>query len=121
MKIAYGAAQGLQYLHEKAKPPIIYRDLKSSKVLLDDNFNPKLSNVGLDKLGSSADSKMPMQSRMMDNHGYNAPEYTKTGTATLMTDVYSFGVILLELISGRKPIDPSMPEDQQDLVAWVST
>ncbi|TYI58512.1 hypothetical protein E1A91_D11G364100v1 [Gossypium mustelinum] len=119
MKIAYGAAQGLQYLHEKAKPPIIYRDLKSSKVLLDDNFNPKLSNVGLDKLGSSADSKMPMQSRMMDNHGYNAPEYTKTGTATLMTDVYSFGVILLELISGRKPIDPSMPEDQQDLVAWA--
>ncbi|KAB2059806.1 hypothetical protein E1A91_A11G340100v1 [Gossypium mustelinum] len=119
MKIAYGAAQGLQYLHEKTKPPIIYRDLKSSKVLLDDNFNPKLSNVGLDKLGSSADSKMPMQSRMMDNHGYNAPEYTKSGTATLMTDVYSFGVILLELISGRKPIDPSMPEDQQDLVAWA--
>ncbi|TYI03773.1 hypothetical protein ES332_A11G364600v1 [Gossypium tomentosum] len=119
MKIAYGAAQGLQYLHEKTKPPIIYRDLKSSKVLLDDNFNPKLSNVGLDKLGSSADSKMLMQSRMMDNHGYNAPEYTKSGTATLMTDVYSFGVILLELISGRKPIDPSMPEDQQDLVAWA--
>ncbi|KAG8479688.1 hypothetical protein CXB51_029238 [Gossypium anomalum] len=119
MKIAYGAAQGLQYLHEKAKPPIIYRDLKSSKVLLDDNFNPKLSNVGLDKLGSSADSKMPMQSRMMDNHGYNAPEYTKSGTATLMTDVYSFGVILLELISGKKPIDPSKPEDQQDLVAWA--
>ncbi|KAH1084217.1 hypothetical protein J1N35_023978 [Gossypium stocksii] len=119
MKIAYGAAQGLQYLHEKAKPPIIYRDLKSSKVLLDDNFNPKLSNVGLDKLGSSADSKMPMQSRMMDNHGYNAPEYTNSGIATLMTDVYSFGVILLELISGRKPVDPSMPEDQQELVAWA--
>ncbi|KAK8689031.1 hypothetical protein V6N13_087762 [Hibiscus sabdariffa] len=119
MKIAHGTAQGLQYLHEKAKPPIIYRDLRSSKVLLDDEFNPKLSNIGLDKLGSSTDSKMPMQSKMMDNNGYNAPECVHSGTTNAHTDVYSFGVVLLELISGRKAIDPSRPADEQNLVAWA--
>ncbi|XP_039047149.1 probable serine/threonine-protein kinase PBL25 [Hibiscus syriacus] len=119
MKIAQGTAQGLQYLHEKAKPPIIYRDLKSSKVLLDDEFNPKLSNIGIDKLGSSSDSKMPMQSKMMDNNGYNAPECMQSGTVNAQTDVYSFGVVLLELISGRKALDPSKPEDEKNLVAWA--
>ncbi|KAK9041457.1 hypothetical protein V6N11_016557 [Hibiscus sabdariffa] len=119
MKIAHGTAQGLQYLHEKAKPPIIYRDLRSSKVLLDDEFNPKLSNIGLDKIGSSADGKMPMQSKMMDNNGYNAPECVHSGTINAHTDVYSFGVVLLELISGRKAIDPSRPAAEQNLVAWA--
>ncbi|XP_039024874.1 probable serine/threonine-protein kinase PBL25 [Hibiscus syriacus] len=119
MKIAQGTAQGLQYLHEKAKPPIIYRDLKSSKVLLDDEFNPKLSNIGIDKLGSSADSKMPMQSKIMDNNGYNAPECMQSGTINAQTDVYSFGVVLLELISGRKALDPSKPQEEQNLVAWA--
>ncbi|KAG4165731.1 hypothetical protein ERO13_A13G087500v2 [Gossypium hirsutum] len=62
MKIAYGAAQALEYLHDKANPPVIYRDLKSSNVLLDEEFNPKLSDIGLDKLDHSSE-KMPMQSR----------------------------------------------------------
>ncbi|KAK6232469.1 hypothetical protein SCA6_002542 [Theobroma cacao] len=118
MKIAYGAAQGLEYLHDKANPPVIYRDLKSSNVLLDEEFNPKLSDIGLAKLGPSAD-KMPMQSRVMGTYGYSAPEYSRSGKLTTTADVYSFGVVLLELITGRRAIDTTKPVDEQNLVAWA--
>ena len=119
MKIAYGTAQGLEYLHDKTNPPVIYRDLKSSNVLLDEQFNAKLSDIGLDKLGPSAD-KMPMQSRMLGTYGYSAPEYSRSGKLTTIADVYSFGVVLLELITGRRAIDTTKPVDEQNLVAWVS-
>ncbi|XP_039064609.1 probable serine/threonine-protein kinase PBL25 [Hibiscus syriacus] len=119
MKIAHGTALGLQYLHEKAKPPVIYRDLKSSKVLLDDEFNPKLSNIGLDKLGPPTDSNMLVQSKIRENNGYNAPECINSGTVNAHTDVYSFGVVLLEIISGRKALDTSKPEEEQMLVNWA--
>ncbi|KAE8664114.1 Serine/threonine-protein kinase [Hibiscus syriacus] len=119
MKIAHGTALGLQYLHEKAKPPVIYRDLKSSKVLLDDEFNPKLSNIGLDKLGPPTDSNMLVPSKIRENNGYNAPECVNSGTVNAHTDVYSFGVVLLEIISGRKALDTSKPEEEQMLVNWA--
>ncbi|XP_022742812.1 probable serine/threonine-protein kinase PBL25 [Durio zibethinus] len=118
MKIAYGSAQALEYLHDKANPPVIYRDLKSSNVLLDEQFNPKLSDIGLDKLGPSAE-KMPMQSRTMGTYGYSAPEYSRSGKLTTGADVYSFGVVLLELITGRRAIDTTKPVDEQNLVAWA--
>ncbi|GMI84542.1 LOST IN POLLEN TUBE GUIDANCE 2, PBS1-Like 5 [Hibiscus trionum] len=113
MRIAYGAAQALEYLHE-ADPPVIYSDLKSSNVLLDEEFNPKLSDIGLDKLGKS-----PMQSRTMGTYGYSAPEYSRTGRLTTVADVYSFGVVLLELITGRRAVDTTKPVNEQNLVAWA--
>ncbi|XVE62202.1 hypothetical protein DITRI_Ditri06bG0099900 [Diplodiscus trichospermus] len=118
MKIAYGTAQALEYLHEKGNPPVIYRDLKSSNVLLDEQFNAKLSDIGLDKLGPSAD-KMPMQSRAMGTYGYIAPEYSRSGKLTTVADVYSFGVVLLELITGRRAVDTTKPVHEQNLVAWA--
>ncbi|GAB2211733.1 hypothetical protein Drorol1_Dr00025066 [Drosera rotundifolia] len=111
MKIAYGAAKGLEYLHEKANPPIIYRELKPSNILLDDDFEPKLSDFGLGKLGTGGGR--------MGTYGYSAPEYTGGGELTLKSDIYSFGVVLLELISGRRVIDTTRPNDEQNLVTWA--
>lgn len=118
MKIAAGAAKGLEYLHDTANPPVIYRDLKSSNILLGDNFHPKLSDFGLAKLGPVGD-KTHVSTRVMGTYGYCAPEYAMTGQLTLKSDVYSFGVVLLELITGRKAIDQIKPSGEQNLVAWV--
>ncbi|PSR98087.1 Serine/threonine-protein kinase [Actinidia chinensis var. chinensis] len=118
MKIASGAAQGLEYLHEKANPPVVYRDLKSSNVLLDEDFNPKLSDYGLAKLGLGG-NKMHVTPRMMGTYGYCAPEYERTGELTLKSDVYSFGIVLLELITGRRAIDTTRPTEEQNLVSWA--
>ncbi|KAK9088080.1 hypothetical protein Syun_030474 [Stephania yunnanensis] len=118
MKIATGAAKGLEYLHDKANPPVIYRDLKSSNILLDEEFNPKLSDFGLAKLGPMGD-KTHVSSRVMGTYGYCAPEYARTGQLTLKSDVYSFGVVLLELITGRRAIDTAKPNEEQNLVSWA--
>lgn len=112
MKIALGIAEGIEYLHEKASPPIIYRDLKSSNILLDDANNPKLSEYGLAKLVQTGNK--------MAGYGYCAPEYERQGELTLKSDVYSFGVVLLELITGRKAMDTSKETGEQNLVDWVS-
>ncbi|KAL3749832.1 hypothetical protein ACJRO7_010885 [Eucalyptus globulus] len=118
MKIGFGAAQGLEYLHDKANPPVIFRDLKSSNILLDEAFNPKLSDFGLAKLGPAGD-KMHVSSRVMGTYGYCAPEYARMGELTPKSDVYSFGVVMLELITGRRAIDTTKPPDEQNLVAWA--
>ncbi|CAF1794829.1 unnamed protein product [Brassica oleracea var. botrytis] len=120
MQIAYGAAQGLDYLHDKVNPPVIYRDLKASNVLLDDDLCPKLSDFGLHKLGPGTGDKMvALTSRVMGTYGYSAPEYTRGGNLTLKSDVYSFGVVLLELITGRRALDTTRPNDEQNLVSWA--
>ena len=119
MKIALDAAKGLEYLHDKANPPVIYRDLKSSNILLDKEFNAKLSDFGLAKLGPTGD-KSHVSSRVMGTYGYCAPEYQRTGQLTVKSDVYSFGVVLLELITGRRAIDNTRPTREQNLVSWVS-
>jgi serine/threonine-protein kinase PBS1 len=118
MKIAAGAARGLEYLHDKANPPVIYRDFKSSNILLDEGFHPKLSDFGLAKLGPVGD-KTHVSTRVMGTYGYCAPEYAMTGQLTLKSDVYSFGVVLLELITGRKAIDNARAAGEHNLVAWV--
>ncbi|XP_050365533.1 probable serine/threonine-protein kinase PBL25 [Argentina anserina] len=118
MKIALGAAKGLEYLHDKANPPVIYRDLKSSNILLDADFNAKLSDFGLAKLGPVGD-KTHVSSRVMGTYGYCAPEYQRTGQLTVKSDVYSFGVVLLELITGRRAIDTTRPTREQNLVSWA--
>lgn len=118
MKIALGAAKGLEYLHEKANPPVIYRDFKASNILLDENFNSKLSDFGLAKLGPTGD-KTHVSTRVMGTYGYCSPEYALTGQLTTKSDVYSFGVVFLEIITGRRVIDNSRPTEEQNLVTWV--
>lgn len=117
MKVALGIAEGLEYLHEKADPTIIYRDLKSSKVLLNESKIPKLSDCGLAALVQSG-NKMH-QSVMAGYNGYCAPEYERNGDLTIKSDVYSFGVVLLELITGRRALDTSRPVDEQSIVSWA--
>jgi hypothetical protein len=118
IRIALGAAMGLEYLHDKANPPVIYRDLKAANILLDGEFNAKLSDFGLAKLGPVGD-KQHVSSRVMGTYGYCAPEYQRTGQLTTKSDVYSFGVVLLELITGRRVIDTTRPKDEQNLVTWA--
>ncbi|TKY61313.1 Serine/threonine-protein kinase [Spatholobus suberectus] len=118
MKIASHAAKGLWYLHDKANPSVIYRDLKSSNILLDNDHNAKLSDCGLAKLAGK-DKMNIVPTRVMGTYGYSAPEYVRTGNLTLKSDVYSFGVVLLELITGRRAIDTTRPHDEQNLVSWA--
>ncbi|XP_054822795.1 probable serine/threonine-protein kinase PBL7 [Prosopis cineraria] len=118
MKIAAGAAKGLEYLHDKANPPVIYRDLKCSNILLGEGYHPKLSDFGLAKLGPVGENTH-VSTRVMGTYGYCAPEYAMTGQLTLKSDVYSFGVVLLEIITGRKAIDNSKAAGEQNLVAWA--
>ncbi|MCD9646330.1 putative serine/threonine-protein kinase pbl23 [Datura stramonium] len=119
MKIAEGAARGLEYLHETANPLVIYRDFKASNILLDENFNPKLSDFGLAKLGPTGE-KTHVSTRVMGTHGYCAPEYASTGQLTTKSDVYSFGVVFLEIITGRRVVDNSRPSEEQNLVVWAT-
>jgi serine/threonine protein kinase len=117
MKIALGAAKGLAFLHsDDAK--VIYRDFKTSNVLLDANFNAKLSDFGLAKDGPIGD-KSHVSTRVMGTHGYAAPEYLATGHLTTKSDVYSFGVVLLEMLSGRRALDKNRPNGEHNLVEWA--
>lgn len=118
MKIALGAAKGLEYLHDVADPPVIYRDFKASNILLDEDFNAKLSDFGLARVGPSGD-KLHVSTRVMGTYGYCAPEYALTGKLSTMSDVYSFGVVFLEIITGRRVIDTNRPSREQNLIQWV--
>ncbi|KAL8103946.1 putative serine/threonine-protein kinase PBL23 [Apium graveolens] len=119
MKIAQGTAQGLEYLHDTANPPIIYGDLKSSNILLDNEFNAKLSDFGLLKLALDKNDKDHRSMTVMETYGHCAPEYAETGEATRKSDVYNFGVLLLEILSGRRAIDTTRPTQEQHLVTWA--
>ncbi|KAK3135348.1 hypothetical protein QOZ80_5BG0417870 [Eleusine coracana subsp. coracana] len=118
MKVAYGAAQGLEYLHEKASPPVVYGEFKASHILLDADFTPKLTDFGLAQLGQGGGSA-PVASPMMGSFGCCAPEYDRSGQATMKSDAYSFGVVLVQLISGRRAVDTSKPVDEQNVVTWA--
>ncbi|GFP88695.1 putative receptor-like protein kinase at1g72540 [Phtheirospermum japonicum] len=117
MKIAVGAAKGLAFLHGEDKP-VIYRDFKTSNILLDSDYNAKLSDFGLAKDGPEGD-ETHVSTRVMGTHGYAAPEYIMTGHLTTMSDVYSFGVVLLELLTGKRAMDKSRPPREQNLVEWA--
>ncbi|XP_050381506.1 serine/threonine-protein kinase PBL34-like [Argentina anserina] len=118
MKIALGAAKGLAYLHEESERPVIFRDFKTSNILLDVDYNVKLSDFGLAKDGPEGD-KTHVSTRVMGTYGYAAPEYVMTGHLTSKSDVYSFGVVLLELLSGRRSMDKNRPQGEQNLVEWA--
>ncbi|KAL3578234.1 hypothetical protein D5086_019738 [Populus alba] len=117
IKVAIGAARGLSFLHD-AKSQVIYRDFKASNILLDAEFNAKLSDFGLAKAGPTGD-RTHVSTQVMGTHGYAAPEYVATGRLTAKSDVYSFGVVLLELLSGRRAVDKSKVGVEQNLVDWV--
>ncbi|WJX93772.1 Serine/threonine-protein kinase pbl34 [Trifolium repens] len=118
MKIALGAAKGLAFLHEEAERPVIYRDFKTSNILLDAEYNAKLSDFGLAKDGPEGD-KTHVSTRVMGTYGYAAPEYVMTGHLTSRSDVYSFGVVLLEMITGRRSMDKNRPNGEHNLVEWA--
>ncbi|XP_076901820.1 serine/threonine-protein kinase PBL34-like [Bidens hawaiensis] len=118
MKIALGAAKGLAFLHEEAERPVIYRDFKTSNILLDADYNAKLSDFGLAKDGPEGDNTH-VSTRVMGTYGYAAPEYVMTGHLTSKSDVYSFGVVLLEMITGRRSMDKNRPNGEHNLVEWA--
>ncbi|OIW05458.1 hypothetical protein TanjilG_12049 [Lupinus angustifolius] len=117
IKVAAGAARGIAYLHEDCHPRIIHRDIKSSNILLDQNFEAQVSDFGLAKL--ALDTYTHVTTRVMGTFGYLAPEYATSGKLTEKSDVYSFGVVLLELITGRKPVDTSQPIGDESVVEWA--
>ncbi|KAL0318167.1 UNVERIFIED_CONTAM: putative serine/threonine-protein kinase PBL8 [Sesamum calycinum] len=117
MMIALGAAKGLAFLHN-AERPVIYRDFKTSNILLDSDYMAKLSDFGLAKAGPQGD-ETHVSTRVMGTYGYAAPEYVMTGHLTARSDVYSFGVVLLELLTGRKSVDKTRPSKEQSLVDWA--
>ncbi|XP_042019966.1 proline-rich receptor-like protein kinase PERK10 [Salvia splendens] len=117
VKIALGAARGIAYLHEDCHPRIIHRDIKSSNILVDSNFEARVSDFGLARL--ALDTNSHVTTRVMGTFGYMAPEYASSGKLTERSDVYSFGVVLLELITGRKPVDKSRPLEAESLVEYA--
>jgi len=119
IKIALGAAQSLEYLHCQVDPPVIHRDLKSSNILLENDFSAKLSDFGLAKLGPVGDDTH-VSTRVMGTEGYCALDYAMIGKLTKQSDIYSFGVVLLELITGRRALDTSREAREQYLVSWVN-
>ncbi|KAK3226368.1 hypothetical protein Dsin_006230 [Dipteronia sinensis] len=117
MKVALGAAKGLAFLHN-AETTVIYRDFKTSNILLDSSYNAKLSDFGLARDGPTGD-KSHVSTRVMGTYGYAAPEYLATGHLTTKSDIYSFGVVLLEVLSGRRAIDKNRPSGEHNLVEWA--
>ncbi|GFS31173.1 protein kinase superfamily protein [Actinidia rufa] len=117
LKVALGAAKGLAFLHS-AGTKVIYRDFKTSNILLDSNYNARLSDFGLAKDGPTGD-KSHVSTRVMGTYGYAAPEYLATGHLTARSDVYSFGVVLLEMLSGRRAVDKNRPSGEHSLVEWA--
>ncbi|KAM0028562.1 putative protein kinase RLK-Pelle-L-LEC family [Helianthus debilis subsp. tardiflorus] len=116
-KIAHGLASALLYLHEEWEQYVLHRDIKSSNVMLDSNFNAELGDFGLAKL---VDHENDAETTMVAGTiGYMAPEYVTTGKASKESDVFSFGVVALEIACGRKPIDPHAEERKTKLVEWV--
>ncbi|KAI9378272.1 hypothetical protein POPTR_018G068100v4 [Populus trichocarpa] len=118
IKIALGAARGLAYLHEDSSPRVIHRDFKSSNILLEHDFTPKVSDFGLARTALDEENRH-ISTQVMGTFGYVAPEYAMTGHLLVKSDVYSYGVVLLELLTGRKPVDMSQPPGQENLVAWA--
>ncbi|XXG74123.1 hypothetical protein AAC387_Pa07g2921 [Persea americana] len=112
-------AYRLMYLHEGLEPKVVHRDVKSSNILLDKQWNPKVSDFGLAKLLGSERSYVT--TRVMGTFGYVAPEYASTGMLNERSDIYSFGILIMEIISGRNPVDYSRPPGQVNLVEWLKT
>ncbi|GAB4845764.1 hypothetical protein Ancab_039173 [Ancistrocladus abbreviatus] len=117
-KIALGVAEGLAYLHHDSVPAIVHRDVKAHNILLGDRYEACLADFGLARLAEDQNGSFSMNPQLAGSYGYIAPEYACTLKITVKCDVYSYGVVLLELITGKKPVDPSFP-DNQHVIQWV--
>ncbi|CAI0449177.1 unnamed protein product [Linum tenue] len=117
MKVLLGTAKALAYLHEAIEPKVVHRDIKSSNILIDDEFNSKVSDFGLAKLLGAGESHIT--TRVMGTFGYVAPEYANTGLLNEKSDIYSYGVLLLEAVTGRDPVDYGRPANEVNLVEWL--
>ncbi|KMZ57185.1 putative Kinase [Zostera marina] len=115
--ILRGVASALFYLHEEWEHVVIHRDVKASNVLLDSEMNGKLGDFGLAKLYEHGAN--PSTTRVVGTLGYLAPETTRSGKATTISDVFSFGALMLEVVCGRRPIEPKAPPEELILVDWV--
>ncbi|CAA7400107.1 unnamed protein product [Spirodela intermedia] len=119
VKIALGAARGIEYLHERVQPHIIHRNIKSCNVLVFRDNVAKISDFDLSNRVPDTAARLH-STRVLGTFGYHAPEYALTGQLNSKSDVYSFGVVLLELLTGRKPVDHTLPRGQQGLVTWAT-
>ncbi|CAL9074788.1 unnamed protein product [Musa acuminata var. zebrina] len=117
LRIALGAARGLAYLHESCEPHILHRDIKSSNILLDEDFDAHLADFGLARLILPTETHVTTD--LVGTLGYIPPEYGQSPVATFKGDVYSFGVVLLELLTGRRPVDMCQPKGCREVVSWV--
>lgn len=116
-KICIGIARGLAYLHEESRLKIVHRDIKATNVLLDKDLNPKISDFGLAKLDEEENTHI--STRIAGTYGYMAPEYAMRGYLTDKADVYSFGIVALEIVSGRANTTYSTKEDCFHLLDWA--
>ncbi|KAK8642620.1 hypothetical protein V6N13_011957 [Hibiscus sabdariffa] len=119
-QIALGVAQGLAYLHHDLFSPIIHRDIKSTNILLDANYEPKVADFGIAKVLQARGGKDCTTTVVAGTYGYLAPEYAYSSKAMAKSDVYSFGVVLMELITGKKPVEAEFGENK-NIVYWIST
>jgi len=117
-KIVLEAAQGLAYLHHDCEPPIVHRDVKSNNILLDDDYGAYVADFGVAKIMPTGGNGTDSMTAIAGSYGYIAPEYTYTLKVNEKSDIYSFGVVILELVTGRQPTDPAFGESK-DLVKWV--
>ncbi|KAM1033119.1 hypothetical protein TB2_036151 [Malus domestica] len=118
-KIALDAAEGLSYLHHDCVPAIVHRDVKSNNILLDGDFGARVADFGVAKEVDATGKGLKSMSIIAGSCGYIAPEYAYTLRVNEKSDIYSFGVVILELVTGRLPVDPEFGE--KDLVKWVCT
>ncbi|KAF8395461.1 hypothetical protein HHK36_019407 [Tetracentron sinense] len=116
LNIALDVARGMEYLHSLAHRSFIHRDLKSSNILLGDDYRAKVSDFGLVKL--APDGEKSLVTRLAGTFGYLAPEYAVTGKITTKADVFSFGVVMMELLTGLMALDEDRPEESRYLAAW---
>lgn len=119
MYIALGTARGLLYLHEQCNPKIIHRDVKAANILLDESFEAIVGDFGLAKLLDRRDSHVTTAVR--GTVGHIAPEYLSTGQSSEKTDVFGFGILLLELVTGQKALDAGNGQVQKGMILeWVN-
>ncbi|KAL9247231.1 hypothetical protein vseg_020684 [Gypsophila vaccaria] len=117
LKIALGAGKGIAYMHQICDPHIVHRDIKSSNILLDENFEAHIADFGLSRL--ILPYRTHVTTELVGTLGYIPPEYGQAWVATLRGDIYSFGIVLLELLTGKRPVEVCKPKQSREIVVWV--